>query len=120
MTITGDNFHKVGLTGGIGSGKSLAASRFAALGARVYHADEIARRALDPGAVCYDRVVSAFGPEILQPDGAIDRKRLAQIVFSDEERLKTLNGIVSPVCNKRTVRARGAGLSEWAGRNRRI
>ncbi|MEZ4628458.1 MAG: dephospho-CoA kinase, partial [Eubacteriales bacterium] len=71
---------KIGLTGGIGSGKTTAAARFAALGACVYHADEVARHALDPGAVCYDRVVSEFGQRILNDDGTINRKKLGEIV----------------------------------------
>ena len=96
MTAAHRQYLKIGLTGGIGSGKTTAAKRFAALGARVYHADEISRRALDPDAVCYDRVVSAFGREILQSDGTIDRKRLGQIVFADEEKRQQLNGIIHP------------------------
>lgn len=96
MTAQRMGYLKIGLTGGIGSGKTTAAKRLLALGARVYHADEIARRALDPGAVCYDRVVSAFGREILQSDGTIDRKRLGQLVFADEEKRQRLNGIVHP------------------------
>ena len=89
-------YRRIGLTGGIGSGKTTAAKRFAELGAKVYSADDIARRALDPGTNCYDRVVSAFGESILLPDGAIDRKRLAQIVFSDESKRTLLNGILHP------------------------
>ena len=96
MTAQRMGYLKIGLTGGIGSGKTTAAKRLLALGARVYHADEISRRALDPGAVCYDRVVSAFGREILQSDGTIDRKRLGQLVFADEEKRQRLNGIVHP------------------------
>ncbi len=90
------SYLKIGLTGGIGSGKSLAAKRFAMLGASVYQADEISRHALDPGAVCYDRVVSAFGTEILCEDKTINRKLLGQIVFSDKNRLSDLNAIVHP------------------------
>jgi len=89
-------YRRIGLTGGIGSGKTTAAKRFAELGAKVYSADDIARRALDPGTNCYDRVVSAFGESILLPDGAIDRKRLARIVFSDESKRTLLNGILHP------------------------
>lgn len=89
-------YQKIGLTGGIGSGKSTAARRFAVLGARVYHADEISRRALDPGAVCYDRVVSAFGQQIVRSDGTIDRKKLGLIVFADEEKRIMLNEIIHP------------------------
>lgn len=91
-----DNYLKIGLTGGIGSGKSTAARRFAELGAKVYHADELSRHALDPGAVCFDQVVSAFGEEILLPDGAIDRKKLGTIVFGSEEKRQKLNSIIHP------------------------
>jgi dephospho-CoA kinase len=62
----------------------------------VYHADEISRRALDPGAVCYDRVVSAFGQQIVRSDGTIDRKKLGLIVFADEEKRIMLNEIIHP------------------------
>lgn len=96
MTQRTGSYKKIGLTGGIGSGKSTAARRFAALGARVYHADEVARRALDPGAACYSRVINAFGSEILLPDGSIDRKKLGQLVFASEEKRKTLNDIIHP------------------------
>ena len=96
MTTQHGRYQKIGLTGGIGSGKTMAAKRFLALGARVYYADEVSRRALDPGAVCYDRVVSAFGREIVLSDGTIDRKRLGQIVFADEEKLQLLNEIIHP------------------------
>lgn len=96
MTEKSRVYHKIGLTGGIGSGKSTAARRFAALGAHVYHADEISRRSIDPGAACYESVVSAFGQEIVNPDGTINRRRLGEIVFEDEEKRLMLNGIIHP------------------------
>ena len=96
MTQQQTSYRKIGLTGGIGSGKSLAVKRFAELGARVYHADEFARRALDPGSPCYDRAVSEFGNGILNPDGTINRKRLADIVFASDEKREKLNSIVHP------------------------
>lgn len=86
----------IGLTGGIGSGKSTVARRFAELGASVYSADEIARRALEPGEACYQRVIDEFGASILSADGRIDRKALAAIVFSDEQKRKQLNEIIHP------------------------
>ena len=95
MTRQG-KYLKIGLTGGIGSGKSTAAQRFAELGAHVYHADEVSRSALEPGAVCYDRVVSEFGQEIVLPDGTIDRRRLGEIVFANEDKLFSLNEIIHP------------------------
>jgi dephospho-CoA kinase len=94
--MTTNNYLKIGLTGGIGSGKTTAAARFAALGAHVYHADEVARHALDPGAVCYDRVVSEFGTQILQADQTIDRRKLGEIVFADESKRQLLNSIIHP------------------------
>jgi dephospho-CoA kinase len=96
MTKQRSRYLKIGLTGGIGSGKSTVAGRFEALGARVYHADEISRRALDPGAVCYDRVVSLFGQQIVRPDGTIDRRKLGEIVFADEQKRMLLNEIIHP------------------------
>ncbi len=86
----------IGLTGGIGSGKSTAARRFAELGAYVYSADEIAREALEPGAACYPTVIRFFGNSILAKDGKIDRKALSKIVFSDEKQRTRLNEIVHP------------------------
>ncbi len=90
------DYLKLGLTGGIGSGKTTVARRFSALGAHVYEADAVSRRALDPGAACYGRVVSAFGPQIVSADGVIDRKKLGRIVFADEEKRRLLNGIIHP------------------------
>lgn len=96
MTAENGSIQNIGLTGGIGSGKSTAARRFAQLGARVYVADEYARRALDPGTDCFGRVLTEFGTEILLPNGSIDRKRLGEIVFASEEMRVKLNGIVHP------------------------
>ena len=87
---------RVGLTGGIGSGKTTAAKRFFKLGAGVFHADEIARRALNPETECYNRVLATFGEDILNKDGTIDRKKLAQIVFSSDEKRSQLNEIIHP------------------------
>ena len=86
----------VGLTGGIGSGKTTAAKRFAKLGAAVFHADEIARHALDPETDCYSRVAAAFGSSILLSNGAIDRKKLAQVIFASQEKRNILNAIIHP------------------------
>jgi dephospho-CoA kinase len=96
MTTAERTYLKIGLTGGIGSGKTTAAKRFSSLGARVYHADEISRRSLDPNGACYARVVEAFGDEIVRSDGTIDRKRLGEIVFADEDKRKLLNSIIHP------------------------
>jgi dephospho-CoA kinase len=83
-----------GLTGGIGSGKSTVAAMFASLGAVTINSDDIGRSMMQPGTVVYDRIVSGFGPEIVDAKGQLDRARLAEIVFHDMEKLKHLNAIV--------------------------
>ena len=83
-----------GLTGGIGSGKSTAATLFAALGAITINSDNIGRDMMKPGTVVYDRIVSGFGPEVVDAKGQLDRGKLADIVFHDLEKLKHLNAIV--------------------------
>jgi dephospho-CoA kinase len=86
----------VGLTGGIGSGKSTVAELLAARGAIVIDADDLARRAVANSTDGFDRVVETFGREILDPDGDIDRAKLAGLVFDDPERLRKLEAIVHP------------------------
>jgi len=83
-----------GLTGGIGCGKSAVAAMFAARGAATIDSDEIGRGLMQPGNVVYDRIVSGFGPEVLLPDGQLNRPKIAEIVFNDQDRLKHLNAIV--------------------------
>ena len=84
----------VGLTGGIGCGKSTVAGMFAAMGAVTIDSDGIGRSLMQPGNVVYDRIVSGFGPEIVDSSGHLDRARLADIVFHDLGKLKHLNAIV--------------------------
>ena len=87
----------VGLTGGIGSGKSSLAALLAERGAEVIDADELGRRALAPGKPAWNQVIETFGDEIRAAGSMeIDRKRLAQIVFNDPRKLAALNGIVHP------------------------
>lgn len=86
----------VGLTGGIGSGKSTVAAMLAERGAVVIDADDLARRAVALGTDGFDRVVGVFGREILGPDGDVDRARLAAVVFADPARLRDLEAIVHP------------------------
>ncbi|MGV9598891.1 dephospho-CoA kinase [Streptosporangium sandarakinum] len=94
---------KVGLTGGIGSGKSEVSRRLAALGAVVIDADRIAREVVEPGTEGLARVVEAFGAGILRADGTLDRPKLGSIVFSDPEKLAVLNGIVHPLVGARVA-----------------
>ncbi|MFK4037990.1 dephospho-CoA kinase [Nonomuraea wenchangensis] len=94
---------KIGLTGGIGSGKSEVSRRLAAHGAVVIDADKIAREVVEPGTAGLARVVAAFGEEVLHPDGALDREKLGSIVFADSQKLAVLNGIVHPLVGERVA-----------------
>ncbi len=84
----------VGLTGGIGCGKSTVAGIFASFGAVSVNSDEIGRTLMQPGNVVYDRIVSGFGSEMVDASGQLDRVKLADIVFHNLEKLKHLNAIV--------------------------
>lgn len=86
----------IALTGGIAAGKSLVAARLRELGAVLVDADVLAREAVAPGSPGLAKVVEAFGPEVLAPDGSLDRPRLGSIVFGDPDRLAALNAIVHP------------------------
>jgi dephospho-CoA kinase len=96
---------RVGLTGGIGSGKSEVARRLAAHGAVLIDADVAAREVVAPGTPGLARIVDVFGDEVLAPDGSLDRERAAAIVFSDPARLTELNGIVHPLVGERMAAA---------------
>ncbi|MFI5400591.1 MAG: dephospho-CoA kinase [SAR324 cluster bacterium] len=91
----------IGLTGGIASGKTTVAARLAELGAAIIDADRIGHDILAPGAPAYRPVLEAFGPDILAPDGAIDRRKLGARVFADPARLERLNGISHPIMARR-------------------
>ena len=93
----------VGLTGGIGSGKTEVSRRLAALGAVVVDADAIAREVVEPGTPGLDAVVAAFGPEVLTADGRLDRDRVAAVVFTDPDARARLNAIVHPLVRDRTA-----------------
>ncbi|HMQ05015.1 MAG TPA: dephospho-CoA kinase [Pyrinomonadaceae bacterium] len=88
---------RVGLTGSIAVGKSYVCSVFRELGCHVLDADMTAREVVRAGSVGLDRVVEAFGRDVLTSEGELDRKRLAAIVFSDERKLAILNSIVHPL-----------------------
>ncbi|MFI6812877.1 dephospho-CoA kinase [Nonomuraea sp. NPDC050328] len=98
---------KVGLTGGIGSGKSEVARRLGERGAVIIDADKIAREVVEPGTEGLARVVAAFGEEILREDGSLNREKLGAIVFADSEKLATLNGIVHPLVGERVAVLQG-------------
>ncbi len=87
----------IGLTGGIGSGKSTVARLLGELGAEVVDADRVGHDVYEPGTEGFRRVVDCFGEEVVGTDGRIDRGRLGQIVFADPNRLRELNAIVHPL-----------------------
>ncbi|MGW5937419.1 dephospho-CoA kinase [Streptomyces celluloflavus] len=101
---------KVGLTGGIGAGKSEVSRLLASYGAVIVDADRIAREVVEPGTPGLAAVVEEFGAGVLASDGTLDRPKLGGIVFADPERLKALNAIVHPL-----VGARSAELEASAG-----
>jgi dephospho-CoA kinase len=101
---------RVGLTGGIGSGKSEVSKRLSAQGAIVIDADQIAREVVAPGTDGLAEVVAAFSPDVLEPDGTLDRPKLGDLVFADPQLLAKLNAIVHP-----RVGARMRELEDTAG-----
>ncbi|MGA1069437.1 MAG: dephospho-CoA kinase [Ilumatobacteraceae bacterium] len=90
----------IGLTGGIGSGKSEVARLLTALGAEVIDADLIVRELQQPGAEVYEKMVELFGPEVVGADRALDRAAIAKKVFTDESLLKTLNQLIHPIVRR--------------------
>ena len=95
---------RVGLTGGLATGKSFVGRSLADLGCYLIRNDELGHRVLDPDGEAYDAVVREFGSGILNPDRTIDRRRLAALVFHDPTRLKKLNALVHPPVRARTRR----------------
>lgn len=105
---------RIGLTGGIASGKTTVSRMLTELGARVIDADVLAREAVAPGSPGLRQVVDAFGAEMLRSDGTLDRKRLGALVFRDAQARQRLNAIVHPIVRRRMQeeidRAQAAGL----------
>jgi dephospho-CoA kinase len=93
---------KVGLTGGLASGKSFVGATLQHLGCKLIEADKLGHEVLLPDGPAYAAVVREFGRDIVNPDGAIDRKRLALEVFADKEKLRLLNSLVHPEVRRRT------------------
>ena len=93
---------RVGLTGGLASGKSFVGKTLAGLGCLVIRNDEIGHQVIEPGGEAHAGVVQEFGPGILNPDGTVDRRKLASVVFRDPERLAKLNALVHPPVRART------------------
>src|SRR5258708_19287569 len=105
----------LGLTGGIGSGKSMVASMFAQLGADVIDADQLARDVVEPGQPALEEIATAFGRDILMPDGRLNRGKLARIIFADPAARARLNAITHPRIRERmdaeiAARRSGSGV----------
>jgi dephospho-CoA kinase len=94
---------QIGLTGGIGAGKTAVARRFAELGALVVDADALAREVVAAGTPGLAAVVAEFGPGVLRPDGGLNRAALGRLVFADEDRRARLNSIVHPLVRRRAA-----------------
>jgi dephospho-CoA kinase len=101
---------RVGLTGGIGSGKSEVSRRLAALGAIVLDADQAARAVVEPGTPGLARIAETFGPGVLREDGSLDRAKLAEIVFADDAARASLNAIVHPLVREHMRAAERAAV----------
>lgn len=93
----------IGLTGGIGSGKSTVAALLAARGAIVIDTDVIAREIVEPGSPVLGEIHQAFGSHLIKPDGTLDRDALARIVFSDAAKREQLNRLTHPAIRRRTL-----------------
>ena len=91
----------LGLTGGIGSGKSMVLSMFANLGAEVIDADQLAREVVEPGQPALEEIATAFGRDILMTDGRLDRGKLARIIFADPVARARLNALTHPRIQER-------------------
>src|SRR5579862_9569324 len=106
---------KLGLTGGIASGKSTVAAMLRELGLDVIFADEISRRMLDRGEAAYEETIREFGQEIVSTDGTLDRKKIASIVFADRTKLDRLNAIIHPRVEAQILKQ----LGEWEREGKR-
>ena len=106
---------RVGLTGGIASGKSTVAARMRELGLTVLNADLLAHQLMEPGQPAYDDVVREFGRDVLAADGTVDRKKLGEIVFRDAAKRERLNAIVHP----RVIQAREEQLKQMEAQDPR-
>ncbi|MEU6377923.1 dephospho-CoA kinase [Streptomyces sp. NPDC046909] len=103
---------KVGLTGGIGAGKSEVSRLLVESGAVLIDADRIAREVVEPGTPGLTAIVEAFGPDVLAADGSLDRPKLGSIVFADPDRLAVLNSIVHPLVGARSRELESAAADD--------
>lgn len=99
----------IGLTGGIASGKSTVANMLRKLQFPIVDADEVARQVVEPGKPALKEIIAAFGDDIVQENGEMNRQKLGNIIFNDEEKRRTLNGIIHPAIRQEMMRQR----EEW-------
>jgi dephospho-CoA kinase len=111
MTDSARRFLLVGLTGGIATGKSTVSRMLRDLGCVIVDADVLAREVVEPGAPAFREIVTEFGPDVVQPDGTLDRKRLGAVVFADAARRRRLEAITHPAI-RASFAARLQGLVE--------
>ena len=107
---------RIGLTGGIGAGKSTVSATFAECGGIIVDGDVIAREVVEPGTEGLAQLVDAFGEDILLPDGALNRPALAAKAFVDDEKRATLNGIVHPLVGQASRGDHRRGVRRRRGR----
>jgi dephospho-CoA kinase len=105
---------RVGLTGGVASGKSTVAKLFGELGAEVIDTDEIARELVLPGSPALATIVERFGDEVLTPDGSLDRRRLRALVFADAARRRELEAILHPPIRSEALARAAASTAPYA------
>ena len=108
MADSGQTVLRIGLTGGIASGKTLIANMFSQLGVPVIDTDDIARQVVEPGQPALNEIVTEFGPEVLDASGRLDRGRVREIVFSEESRRARLESILHPRIRELTLAASAA------------
>lgn len=104
----------IGLTGGIGSGKSLVAARFAELGITVVNADTVAREVVAKGEPALDAIRAHFGEDIVLPNGELDRRKLRGIIFNDLAQKKWLENLLHPIIRLRIIDQLHAAISSYA------
>lgn len=106
--------YTVGLTGGIGSGKSAVAALFARLGVAVIDTDEIARELTCAGGAAIEQIRAAFGPEVIGTEGALDRARMRKLVFADPAKKRKLESILHPLIREESARRVESSASAYA------
>ncbi|MDX1508609.1 MAG: dephospho-CoA kinase, partial [Woeseiaceae bacterium] len=104
---------RIGLTGGVASGKSAAAERFAELGVPVIDTDIVAREVVEPGQTALEEIAARFGPGVLTPDGALDRAAMRKRVFADSRLRRELEAILHPRIRDETFRQASKAGGEY-------